>query len=178
MKRTMRRACQRGSAIIEFTLIGIPIIFILITTFEMARGMWLYHTVAHAVRDGSRFAIVHGNNCVLYGNTCNVTVADVARRIQYSGVGLVPADMQVRLQSNTRTIQGTLAELLADNTPWPTYANGVVPVDDGAHVGQPITVTGIYPFRSALVMFWPGVSGGGIIPAVNLPAISRQYIEF
>src|SRR5215471_18790761 len=60
---TGRRNRQRGgSSLIEFTLVGIPIIFVLISTFEMSRGMWLYHTLAYAAREGTRYAIVHGVN--------------------------------------------------------------------------------------------------------------------
>ena len=74
---------------IEFVLVGIPIIFILISVFELARGMWLYHTAAYALREGARYAIVRGNNCNLYPNNCAVTVAQVASRIRDSAVGFL-----------------------------------------------------------------------------------------
>ena len=44
---------RTGSTLIEFTLVGIPLIFVLISTFEMARGMWNYQTLAYAVRAGT-----------------------------------------------------------------------------------------------------------------------------
>src|SRR5882762_5274489 len=62
MRMTRRDRC-RGSNILEFTLVGIPLVFILISTFEMARGMWNYHVMAYAVKEGTRYASVHGNNC-------------------------------------------------------------------------------------------------------------------
>ena len=46
----------KGSTLLEFTLVGIPVIFVLISTIEMARGMWMYHTLCHAVKEAARFA--------------------------------------------------------------------------------------------------------------------------
>ena len=51
-----------GNATIEFTLVEIPLLCVLISTFEMARGMWLYHTLAYAVKEGARYAAVRGQN--------------------------------------------------------------------------------------------------------------------
>src|SRR5690242_13216787 len=58
-KRLFRTGCS-GQSLVEFTFVGIPMIFVLIGTFEISRGMWMYHTLAHAVRDGVRYASVHG----------------------------------------------------------------------------------------------------------------------
>ena len=76
---TRRRRGERGgSTLMEFVLVGIPIIFVLISTFEIARGMWAYQTLAYSVKRGLRYAIVHGWNCGQSGNTCNVTVGQIA----------------------------------------------------------------------------------------------------
>jgi hypothetical protein len=48
-----RKQRQRGSAMIEFTLVGIPMIFLLISIFEISRAMWNYHTLAFAIREGT-----------------------------------------------------------------------------------------------------------------------------
>ena len=81
----------RGNTIVEFTLVGIPLIFVLISIAEISRAMWAYTTVAHAVREGTRFAIVHGHNCEVAPNTCAgyATIGWIARRIRQGGVGLV-----------------------------------------------------------------------------------------
>src|SRR5215831_11346653 len=47
--RKMRRQFQRGATTVEMTLVGIPLMFVLVSIFEMSRGMWVYHTVANAV---------------------------------------------------------------------------------------------------------------------------------
>ena len=64
-----RNRTRRGSSILEFVLVGIPIIFVLISLFEISRGMWTYHTMAYAVREGVCYATVHGKGCAS-PNTC------------------------------------------------------------------------------------------------------------
>src|SRR5580704_5212668 len=98
MNRSRGRA---GSTLIEFTLVGIPLIFILISTFEMARGMWNYQTLAYAVRAGSRFAATHGKGCIAGGITCGITVANVGNAISTAAVGLPAANFNVTLSSAT-----------------------------------------------------------------------------
>ena len=82
----MSRQGQRGATTIEMTLVGIPIMFLLISTFEISRGMWMYNTEATAVREGVRFASVHGVNCVKVApgipNQCDVTANDIVQVIR------------------------------------------------------------------------------------------------
>ena len=40
---------------VEMTMVGIPLIFMLLAIFEMSRGMWMYHTLSYAVKNGVRF---------------------------------------------------------------------------------------------------------------------------
>ena len=99
----MKNARRRGATTIEMTLVGIPIIFIMISIFEISRGMWMYHTAAHAVRKGVRFATVHGLNCITnapgVNNNCTVTANDIAAAIKFAGVGLDPATTTVTFTS-------------------------------------------------------------------------------
>ena len=62
MSTRAQRNLEKGSSMVEFALVGIPLIFILISIFEISRGMWMYETVAHAVREGARYAAVHGQD--------------------------------------------------------------------------------------------------------------------
>src|SRR6266853_2478538 len=92
----MTRRKQRGQSMVEFTFVGIPLLFVLISIFEVSRGMWMYHTMAYAVKVGVRYAIVHGGNCGKNGNTCKVNLGpssdatSIAGVIRNAGVGLVP----------------------------------------------------------------------------------------
>jgi hypothetical protein len=131
-------------------------IFVLISVFEMSRGMWIYHTMAYAIKEGTRFTIVHGKNCdhaVNTANSCQVTVGQIAQVIKKAGVGLDPGQLQVQMVSNTQTINmDFLSNLITSPTTFP--------LGDGGIQTSPITFTAQYPFFSALSMFWPGAGRG------------------
>jgi len=180
-----RHPNKSGNALIEFTLVGIPLIFILIGTFEIARGMWLYTTVAHAVREGARYAVVHGKDCSTLPNQCAVTVADVAAVIRDAGVGLQPADFYVALiAASPHTIPTiTLTPLSSLLTDPSTFLSGTAGV-----AGNDVIVTGVYHFHTALTGLFPGpptpppppapLGGGSDDGALRLAATSRERIEF
>ena len=76
-KSAKNRRKRLGQSLVEFTFVGIPIIFILISVFEVSRGMWIYQTLAHSVKNGTRYASVHGINCVstsFNSNNCTVNM--------------------------------------------------------------------------------------------------------
>src|SRR5665213_1245225 len=159
-----RRQC--GQALVEFTLVGIPLIFVLISVFEISRGMWVYHTLAHSVREGVRYASVHGNNCATNGNTCVVNMGpigntcngsntSVAEVIRCAAVGLDPATTQIKFYTftlgNAKTLQGscTLATGSCSGTQFPPPGANRPGVD---RIEIDISTT----FTSAIAMLWPG----------------------
>jgi hypothetical protein len=161
---------ERGNATIEMTLVGIPMIFVLISTFEMARGMWAYDTLAYSVREATRYAIVHGQNCSISPNSCAITVASLAARLRGAAVGLPPDQLNVTFTSLADSVScNPLSSCLNDPSTFPSSG--------GNGVGNPITISGTYRFSSAIAMFWPGsrpVSFG----AVNLTSTSTDYVQF
>jgi len=175
---TGRRRRQSGQSLIEFTLVGIPVIFILISIFQMACSMWLYHSLAFAAREGTRYAIVHGANCSLNGNTYCVTISNVAAVINSSARGLDPNQMTVTLTpSQGSATTDTLANLISGSTysttTWPPSSpNGT------NAVGQPVTISVLYPCNSAISMFWPGTKPVGPQGRIYLPASSTDLIQF
>ena len=115
-----RKQRQCGSAMIEFTLVGIPMIFLLISIFETSRAMWNYHTLAFAIREGTRYAAVHGSGCSADPrNSCQATVAQVAQRIQDAGIGLEATQLDLTFTSSGNTIKCTLNACLTTATHWP-----------------------------------------------------------
>jgi Flp pilus assembly protein TadG len=162
---------EQGNATIEMTLVGLPIIFILISIFEIARGMWAYDTLAYSVREATRYAIVHGQNCSVSPNSCAITVGNITSRLSDAGVGLPSDQLNVTLQSLTDNITcNPISTCLTSNT--------VFPSSGGNGVGNPITVSATYRFTSAISMFWPGAGRPLSFAAVNLPASSTDYIQF
>ena len=168
-----RRQNRRGNSLIEFTLVGIPLIFVLISIFEIARGMWIYHTLAYAVTEGTRYATVHGANCSANGNTCWKTVGDVSAQIQYVGVGLLPDQLMLTFKDAAGALPACrLQACLANTTVWPRSGGSAnLP-------GMDITISATYPFTSAIAMFWPGAGQGVVFPTFTLPASSTERIQF
>ncbi len=178
MKRGRTRG-RRGNALVEFTLFGIPIIFILISIFEMSRGMWVYETLAYAVKDAARYAAVHGQMCVSNASNCALTIDQLAARIQYAGVGLMPDKLNVTIQSQTRTITcNPLQDCVGNTACFPAAADCSATVEIGGMQGMPVTITARYPFQSAISMFWPGAGKAILFGAFNLPATARENIQF
>jgi Flp pilus assembly protein TadG len=166
-----RNKGRSGSTLIEFTLVGIPLIFALVSTFEMARGMWNYQTLAYAVRAGSRYASTHGQGCTGGGNTCGVTVSNVVSAIAGAAVGLPAANFNVVLSSATASAVSCapLSSCSSNSTAWP-------PSPDNA-AGMDIRISASYTFKSALSMLWPGA---GKVPSgtFTFVAYTRQPMQF
>lgn len=155
-------------------MIGIGLIFVIISIFEMSRGMWIYHTLAHASKEATRFLIVHGPDCQKHVScAADATFATMANRVQYHGAGLVPTDLQIQVYANGTQILGsgggyvTLSSLSGSTGIWSATT----------YRGQPVQVGLRYPFRSALAMFWPGTSPVRF-SLVNLGANSWDTMQF
>jgi len=157
---------------LEFALVGIPLIFALISIEEISRGMFIYDSQASAINRGVRYAVVHGEDCTKNGNTCTATVGNIATVIANNGVGLVPSQWNVTLVSASGSNNVTcnpLSNCLSNNTVWP-------PSPDNAQ-GASVAISATYPFTSALSMFFPG-SKPVTFNTYNLPAYSKQFIAF
>jgi Flp pilus assembly protein TadG len=174
----MQKRRRRGNATIEFTLVGIPIVFVLISTIEMARGMWIYHTLAYAVKEGTRYAVARGqNNPTVYQSVCNA--------ITHAGTGLLPEALTLTFTSLSGTT-GPFAANTCPSAPWPPGGTGTI----DNQPGQTISITGFYPFASAISMFWPGAGKGMTFtpappqaacsnqPGFCLPASSQDVMQF
>ena len=164
---TSRGSKRSGSAMLEFTLVGIPVMFTLISIFEIARGMWYYETLNHTVKETARYLVVRGQNCIAAG--CGASYADIKQFMQNASVGLDPAQLTVTLLNSSGSGTPSLLSDLA--------GAGTFPANPTAGVGQLVTVRGQYPFRSALSMFWPG---GGYVAFGNITfgAVARERIQY
>ena len=180
-----RRRLARGNALIEFTLVGIPIMFVLISVFEVSRAFWQYDTFGHALREGARYASVHSNNCGVFPNFCTTSVADVADRIMFQGAGIWPPDVQqvefIWGDADTGTVAFTCTTLenclsggsqraAAAAMPWPEG-------QPGGMASRPVTIRAEYQFRTAIAMFWPG-SAPVSVGAFELPASSTEMVHY
>lgn len=206
-KSTRNSWARRGQTLIEFTLVGIPLIFVLVSVFEISRGMWIYHTAAYSVKVGVRYASVHGINCgpssllpVL--NTCQVkmgpaslkpadcayetsapaTPPTIATVIWCASVGLDPNATQLIFTDSSGISSAPCALTACPGTVWPTDKTQ-------NQLGFPISIQILTPFNSMLAMLWPGgkpvsfasktaCGAGGQKAQFCLPASSWDTIKF
>jgi hypothetical protein len=170
-----QRTRTRGNSVLEFTLVGIPLIFILIGTFEMSRGMWSYHTLAHAVKSGVRYSVVHGKNCAIAPNACTVSISQIADKIRSAGVGL-SSDLVTLTFTPAKGAPTTcvMRDCIAN------YQSPAWPPASANAPGQDVRISGAFEFRSGIALFWPGAGApvAGAPALVRLSADSQESIQY
>jgi len=184
-QRLFRSRCG-GQSLVEFTLVGIPLLFVLISVFEISRGMWMYHTLAYSVKAGVRYASVHGINCTNNGNNCAVNMGPVADTcagnpsiadvIKCAAIGLDPTKTQIVFYTSTLSggksapVSCTLAKGSCAGTQFPPPGANRPSVD---RIEIDITT----PFNSALAMLWPGANPVSFTSG-TLGATSADGVQF
>lgn len=86
--RVRARAGRRGATLVEFALGFLLFIMLLIGVVEGARVVWAYATLAHAAREGVRYAMVNGHQGA-------ITDSDVQGYIAQRAPGLRAEDISV-----------------------------------------------------------------------------------
>ena len=161
---------RRGSALLEFTLVGIPMLFISMSVMSASLDMWQFHNLAYGTQMTARYIAMHGRSCTQNGNSCTVTVGNIASYFQGQALALDASKVEVKLQSLGETIDCNPLNTCSSNTAmFPNSADNGVKFD--------IIVTAVYPVTNPIALFWPGA--GSVNPATfNLFATSRQMIVF
>jgi Flp pilus assembly protein TadG len=149
---------------VEFAMVTVPFILAMISCLEMARGMWLYHSLSNAVRVVARYATVHGTDCqTTY--SCSITVGGMATLFEQTAPGLPPSSTTLTLTSTSGTVTcSPVSSCTTTTTTWPPSA--------GATVGNAITVTAYLTFHSGMA----SLAGGFKDP--TFIATSQQIILF
>jgi hypothetical protein len=158
---------------IEFSMAGIPMIFVIISAVQMALGMWQYETLAYAVKSGAQSVVSKGQGCTTGGNTCGVTVGAIATTIAQSAIGISVNDLNVTLTtaSGAATTCNPISTCTSSTTAWPPSTN------NDNQVGQTITVSGNFLLNSAFAMFYPG-SKPVSFSAATLSSTATQPLMF
>ncbi len=138
---------RRGATALEFTLAGIPLMFILFSIFEGARGMWTYEMMSYAVREGTRYASMHGKDCAS-PNSCQITVGQIASYIQAAGPLLSSSTTLTLTPSTGSATTGTISSLASNSAIWPSSTANAP--------GQTVKIAASYPFQTILAIFWTG----------------------
>ena len=166
----MIRNKRRGSLMLEFALVGIPTMFLTVSSLQLSLSMWQYHTLEECATTAARYVITHGSDC---SGSCALTVGNVITNIVHTGVGLDATKLSVTLVSASSSPTGTTyspaSNYLSNSTTFPPSAD--------AAVGDDITVTVNYTVASPLTMFFPGAGKMGTTHYA-LGATSRQRIVY
>jgi Flp pilus assembly protein TadG len=143
---------------IEFMLVGIPLLFTILAIVQMSIGMWTYNLLASTVDQAARYATVKGG-----------TVGSVAQQIVTDGPGLLPGKLNVTLaSSNAASVScNPLTACIGSATAWPT---GTAFVDT-------VTISGTYPFATPFAIFWPSAGPMKLAGNIVLGTSSTQLVQ-
>ena len=166
----MPRSTQRGSAILEFALVAIPVIYLTISVIELSLESWKFHSMAYAIEMAARYACAHGRTCSKNGNTCTIKVKDVANAISAQAPVLDSSLLDISLITNSATTTcNPLNTCFTNSTQFPSSS------DNG--VGLDIKITATYPMYNPLSILWLGTSGSSG-SYFTLGASTRQTILY
>jgi len=171
-----RKIAERGSTMVEFAFICIPLLFAVVSVFEMGRGMWNYHTLQYAVKATGRYVAVHGSTCGIPPNSCTIRVADIMAvfRVLANGVPITKVKLTLTSFSGTTVTCDPVSNCANNSILWPPYSPGSDPDNSP---GKTFAIRADYRFTSSLSMVAPG--GGRIQFGIfNLVAYTRPRIIF
>ncbi len=173
-----RRKKQRGGAMVEFALTGIPLLFFVICNIQMAVGMWHYHTLQYAVKAAGAYLASHGSSTgYCKANSCQIQ--NVASVLKTAAVGIPAGSIYLTftpISSADHTTTGStyscrLDNCVSDSTTWPASGYNIV--------GSEFSIKAEYQFLNALAMVSPG-SGNGPVKFGNpwFPGYTHQTILY
>lgn len=170
----MRKNGQRGSVMVEFALAGVAGVTLLISTVQLSIAMWNYHTLAYATHETNRYISVHGLGCVTGGNSCGITVANIAAKFEALAIGIPSNSVSMTLTSDSGTTHtcNPLNTCDSDSTSWPPSAH----FDNARGRNTAVAVT--YTFHSAIVIIWAGGQSPDRIGSITLPSTSKITMQY
>jgi Flp pilus assembly protein TadG len=145
--KEMRHSRRGGNTLIEFSLLGIPIIFMTISIVAMSINMWVFHNLAYATQATARYVTTHGYNCTVSNNSCAVTLGTVAQYFSTQALALDPAKVNVTFTDSSATSCSPLNTCTSSTSQFPaTGANAI---------GSDIKITATYLLKNPIAMYWP-----------------------
>jgi len=173
-----RNKRQRGGAMLEFALTGVPLMFIVICVIQMAIGMWHYHTLQFAVKEAGAYLSLHGSGTgYCKSNTCQIQ--NVATILKNDAIGIPAASITVTftpISSSDHATAGsayscTLSNCVTDTTVWP--------VSGYNSIGSEFEIKALYQWQNALGMVTFG-AGASPVKFQNpwFPGYTHQIIEY
>ena len=165
-----KRSGRGGFALIEFTLIGVPLVFLTISIIEVSIAMWQFHSLMYANETTARYAAMHGYGCTQNGNSCTVTVGTLTHMIASQAPSLDTSKLNVTLYSASgNTPCAPITTCFNSTSQFPGSADNAV--------GNDVKFVASYPIGNPMPMLWPG-NGRVDSGTFTLGATTRQRIVF
>lgn len=161
---------RRGNALVEFTLVGIPLLFLTLSVFSVSIDMWEFHELPYAVEMTARYAATHGQGCTQGTNTCRITVANMVTYFEGQNISLLPSLVSVTFTDGSgATSCAPITNCASSSATFPNTSYNAP--------GQDIKVYATYTLKNPVAFFWPG-SQGGVWQDFTVSATSRQRVLF
>jgi len=171
--KTQNLGGRGGNALIEFSLLGLPIIFITISIVAMGLNMWEFHNLAYSTESTARYISMHGYNCTQNGNSCKLYIQNYAQFFESQGLALDPSLVKVVFTDGSGSTTCNPVKNCATSSP----ANNVYfPASGYDSMGSDITVTATYLLKNPIALYWPPDTDRSSDFTVG--AISKQRIMF
>ena len=162
----LHRSSRRGSTLVEFAFVGIPMVLITISVVSIALEMWQYSSLSYAAEATARYVTMHGAGCTQNGNTCSITVGNVTTYFASQATGLSSTQLTLTLTDGSGSTTCSPPFTSCESS------SSVFPASTANSVGSNITIKATYPVQNPVTMFW-GTGGN-----TNLGATSTQSIAF
>ena len=161
---------RRGNSLIEFSLVGVPLILISVSVLQMSIAMWQFYTLQHAIQTVCRYVTTHSRGCTTNGNNCGLTIGSVATMISGQSLALDSSKLNVSLITASGTQTCNPINTCTNNTTQ-------FPSSTANAVNQDVAITATYTVTEPLALLWPG-AGSVRGSNVTLGAKTRQRIAF
>jgi Flp pilus assembly protein TadG len=146
----MKNARNRrgGNALIEFSLLGVPLMFVTISVVSISIDMWEFHNLAFATDATARYISMHGATCSANSNSCTITVGNVANYFETVGMALMHSTAVLYLTDGSGTTTcNPVSTCTSSSTQFPNASYN--------SVGSDIKVKATYVLKSPFPMYWP-----------------------
>ena len=140
---------DRAQALVETALVLPLLLLLIVGLFDVGRAIWLSNTLATAVREGTRYGIVHG--------------ALSASPTGPGAASYTPPDTDTAITAQVRNYASGVPNNLTVQSTWP---------DGNANRGSRIVVTATFPFTPILSQVF---LGGGL--GITLRSSSTLVID-
>ena len=151
-------------------MLGIPIICISLSIVMASLDMFQFHNLAWAVDSTARYISLHGAGCSQNGNSCTVTVGNIATYFEQQSLALNSGAAILKLTNNSGTVTtcNPVSSCASTSTTFPDSSNNAE--------SDNVTVSATYILKNPFFLYWPpdSVSGGDY----TVGATSQQMIVF